>query len=323
MTVANLFSSLILGILFAILTHPLYRNVLRKVKQKETIAALITLILISIIIILPFLGITTLLTAEALALFNSLKDKFILDSELLNFLQPIAEKLNINLVEIVNGQLVPVIKNLGLVISRELGTALSNAFNLGLNLFIFAMTFFYMLKDGKKFGEYLIKLSPLETERELALYETFKNTGKAIFYGTFISAIIQGILGGIGFALFGISSPVLWGAIMALLALIPVLGPFVIFLPASIYLFAIGNTVSAIIFLAYNILIVSSVDNLIKPKVMSGKVNIHPLLMLFAILGGLSSFGIIGIIYGPIIITVFLALIKVYLEEPKLNEENS
>jgi predicted PurR-regulated permease PerM len=178
-----------------------------------------------------------------------------------------------------------------------------------------------MLRDGKKFGEYLIKLSPMKTDKEIGLFETFRDTGKAVFYGNFISAVVQGILGGIGFAIFGIGSPIFWGAIMVFFSLIPLLGPFVIFIPASIYLFAIGDTTNAIIFLLYNILIVSSVDNIIKPRIISGKVDVHPLIMILAILGGLSAFGIMGIIYGPLIATLFLAVLKVYLEEPRINAD--
>jgi len=229
----------------------------------------------------------------------------------------LADQLGIDINKFIEEQVTPAIKNLGFSISQGVGKALASVFSLGLHLFVMAMTIFYMLRDGKKFGDYLIKLSPMRTDKEISLFETFRDTGKAVFYGNFISGIVQGILGGIGFAIFGIGSPIFWGVMMAFFGIIPFLGPFVVFIPAAVYLFAIGDTSNAIIFLLYNLIIVSSVDNLIKPKIISGKVDVHPLVMLLAILGGLSAFGIMGIIYGPIIATLFLAILKVYLDEPE------
>jgi len=212
---------------------------------------------------------------------------------------------------------------LGLTLSKEVGGIISNAVSLILNFFVMAMTLFYLLRDGEKFSKFLIDLSPLKTREELNLYKTFHDAGKAIFVGNFVAAMVQGLLGGIGFAIFGIPSPVLWGAVMGFLALIPFLGPYIIFLPAGVYLFATGSLTMGIIFLIYNIFIVSTIDNFIKPILIGDKISIHPLLVLLTILGGIEAFGLMGIIYGPLIAAMFLAILKVYLKHEKVMERIS
>jgi len=323
---AGFLAPLVLGLLLAGLGFPLYRELSKKIGDKKNLAALITVFAIALVIILPFLGVLSLLAKEAFDIFTTARDQWAVDQSFMQTLEPIAQKLNLDLGELIRNQLAPIIENIGLTISREIGGLLSDALRLALNFFVMIVTTFYLLRDGEKLANFLIKLSPLKTSDELSLYHTFREAGKAVFFGNFISAIVQGLLGGLGFLIFGIGSPVLWGTVMAFLALIPFLGPYLIFLPAAIYLFISGDALTAILFLLYNILIVSTVDNLIKPKLISDRIKIHPFLILLSILGGIKVFGLLGIIYGPLIAAVFLALLKVYLEHvganPHLNNQS-
>ena len=127
-----------------------------------------------------------------------------------------------------------------------------------------------------------------------------------------ISGLIQGVLGGAFFALFGLNSPVLWGFITAVLAFVPIVGIAVVFLPASIYLFLKGKVAAAIFFLVFYSAVSGVVEYLVKPKLVGNKVKMHTLLVFLAVLGGLKVFGILGIIYGPLVITAFLTLTDIY-----------
>lgn len=314
---SGFFAPLILGIMLAGLAFPLYEELLKRWGNRKNLTSLIVVLLISLVIVLPVFGIMTLLTKEALGLLSATREQ-IFSEKLIGALDPFTRSFNFNAREIFETQLTPAIKNLGFTISKEIGGLLSDAVNLGLHFFVMLVTIFYMLRDGKAFANFLIEFSPLKISDELHLYQTFKDAGKAVFYGNFIASMVQGLLGGIGFVIFGLSSPVLWGAVMGFLALIPFLGPYLIFIPAGIYLIASGKITMAIIFLIYNLLIVSSIDNLIKPKLIGDKIKIHPLLILIAILGGLKIFGLIGIIYGPLIFSIFLALLDVYLKSSKV-----
>ena len=224
---------------------------------------------------------------------------------------------NIPLDTIVQEQLVPLVKNFSLYIFSQLNTIISNAFHFLISFFIMLVTIFFTLRDGTSFGQFLISLSPLETKEELRIFRIFQDVGRAVLYGNAVSGLTQGILGGIGFWLFGIPSPIFWGAIMAFLALIPMLGPYLIFLPAAIYIGATKGLGIVVMFLLYNMLVVSSVDNLIKSQFISGRVNVHPLLIFLSILGGLITFGILGILYGPLIIVIMITLINMYFEMPR------
>ncbi|MEK7555150.1 MAG: AI-2E family transporter [Patescibacteria group bacterium] len=302
----------VFGTLLAALSYKLYRRIKHALRDRENIAALATVAIVILIILIPATGILTILTREAIGLISASRE-ISFEQSILSAFGGIADRLEFDLGAFLDSQLAPAVERVSLAISREIGGFLSDAVGMLVSFFVMAITAFYMLKDGKRFGEFLMKLSPLKTVDELTIYRTFRDTGLAVFYGQFAAAIAQGLLGGFGFFAFGLSSPVLWGTLMAFLSLIPLLGPYVITFPAAIYLFLSGKIGISIAFLIYNLLIVSTVDNLIRPEVVSARVNIHPLLVFLAILGGLKVFGLIGIIYGPLIVAIFLALLQVYI----------
>ncbi len=302
----------IFGTLIAALSYRLYGKISHVFRNRESLAAAATVTLAVLIVLIPATGILTVLTREAIGLISASRE-ISFEESILSAFGDVAEKLEFNLEAFLDSQLAPAIERVSFTISREIGGFLSDAVGVLVNFFVMAITAFYMLRDGKKLGEFLMKLSPLKTVDELTIYRTFRDTGLAVFYGQFAAAITQGFLGGLGFFVFGLSSPVLWGTLMAFLSLIPLLGPYVISFPAAIYLFLSGKTWVAVVFLAYNLIIVSTVDNLIRPEIVSARVKIHPLLVFLSILGGLKIFGLIGIIYGPLIVAIFLALLHVYL----------
>lgn len=287
----------------------------------KNVAALIAVILISLIIILPFVGLITLLSKEAVSLLTN-ENVFGSLQPLNDFFTKLSDALEFDVKLFIETQFAPAIKSLSLKISQYIAGFLSNFIRLALTFFVMLVTIFYMLRDGKKFATFLIELSPLKTKDELNLYKTFREAGQAVFYGNFITALVQGLFGGIGFAVFGLPTPAIWGAVMAFLALIPFLGPYIIFIPAAVYLFFTAPLWTVVIFLLYNILIVSAVDNLIKPALIGSKIKVHPLLIVVSILGGLNVFGLMGIIYGPLIAAIFLGLLRVYLGHHELIANN-
>jgi predicted PurR-regulated permease PerM len=303
---------LVLGIVLSGLSFGWFKKIRSALGGKKNLAALLTLLVVITIIILPLTLIAGTLFVQAFDLFTATQEKL----TLLQYPQVDAIKAWLGQYGIdfegTLEQFVPSLKSLSLYISRQIGNIFSNVVNFLVGFFIMIMTIFYFLRDGEKIGKFLIDISPLGTEHEIHLYKAFRKVGGAIFVGNFVSGIIQGLLGGIGFAIFGIGSPVLWGVIMAFLALIPLLGPYLIFIPATAYLFITGTFPATIAFLLYNIIVVSGVDNLIKPKLIGDKINVHPLLILLSILGGLKFFGIMGIIYGPLIVAILLTLLHIY-----------
>jgi predicted PurR-regulated permease PerM len=139
----------------------------------------------------------------------------------------------------------------------------------------------------------------------------------AVLYGQLLIAVLQGLVGGLGFLIFGIENPVFWGFTMGVLSFIPLLGPPAVWLPAAIYLIYAGNLVSGIGLIIYGVVIVMNIDNFLKPKLIGGKSGMHPIVVLVGILGGITLFGFAGFIIGPIILALALLIIKFYNEDLK------
>jgi predicted PurR-regulated permease PerM len=131
-------------------------------------------------------------------------------------------------------------------------------------------------------------------------------------YGGVVMALIQGTLGGVLFAIMGISSAVLWGAVMALLAFIPIVGPFLVYIPAGIILILGGSYIKGILVLAFGTLVISHVDNFVRPLLFTGKTQTHTLMLFFSIMGGIYMFGLLGIVLGPFIAAVFISILKMF-----------
>ncbi|MDO8669694.1 MAG: AI-2E family transporter [Candidatus Buchananbacteria bacterium] len=319
--VSGFMTPLILGLLLAGIAFPMYNWLRNFLHNRKDSAALLTILLIVLTIIVPLIFLSMLFYQEAMHLVVTIQEQSPDNLLLFKPLQSLAKTLNID-PKILETQFVNTIKSAGLGTLSQLNNLLSNAFDIFLKFFVMLVAIFYLLRDGKGLGEILIKASPLKTEDEMHIYHAFKKTGRAIFYGNFISALTQGTLGGIGFWLFGLESPILWGTIMALLSLIPLFGPYLIFLPAAAYLILQGEFNLTIGFLLYNLLIVSTIDNVIKPELIGGKMNVHPFLILISILGGLKLLGFTGLIYGPLIIVIASTLIDIYYKNNGKSTEN-
>ena len=166
--------------------------------------------------------------------------------------------------------------------------------------------------DGHKLIEFLIDLSPLPRKEDEKLIQKFKDMTGAILMGNGLGGLIQGTAGGIVFAMFGLNSPFLWGVVMAFLAFLPIIGIGVVFLPAALYLFLKGKIAAALFFVVFYGILSGGIEYIFKPKIVGDRVKMHTLLVFLAIIGGLKLFGILGIIYGPLIVTGFLTLTDIY-----------
>jgi predicted PurR-regulated permease PerM len=136
--------------------------------------------------------------------------------------------------------------------------------------------------------------------------------GRAVILGNVLSGTIQGILGGFGFFFFGLGSPFLWGTVIGFMAFLPIIGASVIFIPTTVILLLQGHTGIAVGYLAYNMFYSSIMEYFIKPRLIGKGMRMNPVLVFIGILGGIKLFGILGIIYGPLIITIFITLAEIY-----------
>ncbi|MBW2980101.1 AI-2E family transporter [Candidatus Woesearchaeota archaeon] len=191
-----------------------------------------------------------------------------------------------------------------------------------LNFFILVFIMFYLIRDGSDIYRKFKDLVPLAKSHKERVLNKFNDVTYAVVYGTMIIALIQGSLGGLGLFIFGIPSPVLWGAMMIIAAMIPFLGPPVIWVP--IVVLHLLNAVSAndttqitkgIIMVLYFSLVVGTIDNILRPKIIGDRSQVHPVLILLGVVGGIALFGIIGIVIGPVILAIFTAFLQIYESE--------
>lgn len=301
-------------------TKPLYNLVLRLCRWRALAAAL-TCVLLALIIILPIVMLTSIIASQALDLYNLISSGLqsgalwqFLTRELAfieKYLQDLGLPLNPE-----NLQLEQLIRQTLITASQFVyNNAISlvrgfTSFFLSLLLVLF-VTFFCFL-EGDRFIAEVKKLSPLDPRHNDEILGDVEATIRATIRGTVLVAIIQGILGGIGFAIFGVPRAAFWGTITILASVLPVVGPAVIWLPAALYLFFQGHKMLALGMLFWGAVVIGAIDNILKPILMRGGRQTPSIFTLFAIMGGLSYFGMVGFILGPLILSFLLSVLAIY-----------
>jgi predicted PurR-regulated permease PerM len=171
---------------------------------------------------------------------------------------------------------------------------------------------FFFLRDRHLALKSVISLSPLTQAQMGSLFKRVDDTIHAIVYGTFAVAAVQGFLGGLMFWWLGLSAPLLWGLMMGLLAIVPMLGAFVVWAPAALFLGLQGSWGSALILALWGMLVVGTVDNLLRPILVGNRLKLHTVLVFISVVGGLLLFGPAGVILGPVVLTITIALLEIW-----------
>ena len=198
----------------------------------------------------------------------------------------------------------------GAIASRTLGFV-GGAVGFIVEVFFVIFTMYYLFRDGERLRAAAYDMVPLSGPQAR---EIFDRTGEVIgasVYGVLVIAVIQGVLGGLAFWVLGLPSPLLWGVVMIFLSMIPMLGSFIVWVPAAIYLGLTGHWAKAVMLAVWGALIIGSVDNFLRPKLVGERTRLHELLVFFSVLGGLQVFGVLGIVLGPVIVAITIALLDV------------
>ncbi len=209
-----------------------------------------------------------------------------------------------------------IIKNVANSSLTFVHTAYQGIINGVISIFVMFFTLFYFFMDGKKIISKIMNLSPMRNSHERELVNEFTSMTRATLKGTVVIGFIQGTIGGIAFAIAGVTSPILWTVIMVVLGVIPAVGAGLVIFPAAIIMFLLGNVWQAIFLFIVGIF-VSTIDNVLRPKLVGKDVQMHSLAVFFATIGGLKLFGLIGFIVGPIVVALMLAMWKIYALEFK------
>jgi len=301
---------IILGICFSIVLHPIYKWLSGK-KLPNWLASLLTVLFFIIVVCGPLLGIGVLVFNQSENVYHSVvQDRSLgpvmtsIDNAVNKFLPP---GVNFN----VNEKASSFISYISSNIAKIFGTAVTAFFSFILLLFII----FYFLKDGARWRKAVVILSPLSDKDDEKIISHLTVAVNAVVKGYLLIALAQGLLMGLGLAIFHIPNPALWGVVAAICSLIPTLGTALVSVPAIIFLFVTGDTGAAIGLLVWAVALVGTIDNFLSPLVIGGKTNIPPLLILFSVLGGISLLGPVGVLIGPLTISLLYTLISIYRNE--------
>ena len=312
-------STIILAAVVTGVFIPVYRYFNRKCKP--SLASILTCIVIFFVIFIPIVSFVGILSKEAYGMYLMAKGAVLSDniqnllegSMVLEKANLLLSNFNINITgEELNKAISEVGRIVGLFLYEQARAITSNILKFLVNFFFMLLIIYYLLIDRKRFLSFVVDLSPLPDDQDEKLFQKFKDMAGAILIGNGLGGLIQGILGGIVFAIFGIKSPFLWGVIMGLMAFLPIVGIGIIFIPAAIYLFLVGRIAAGIFFIIFYVILSGSIEYIFKPRLVGHRVQMHTLLVFLSIIGGLKLFGILGIIYGPLIVTAFLTLTDIY-----------
>lgn len=314
-------SPIFLGGIFSIVFYPVYIKLLEHTKRKKWIASIGACFLVTILIIIPLIFLTGAIVNEIISVYERTNTAIQTDSykELLPFLddktvqklyQRFTTTFHINTTDFFLNTL----KNNSSYGINMLTGSIKNLFLFILNLFLMLFTMYYLLKDSDMIAAEVRCLIPLSESQKDRIFSRLKDIIFATIYGTLVAATVQGLLGGLAFWVLGIGSPVIWGVVMGLLAILPMLGASLIWFPATIILMIQGSYTSAIIMFLWGALVISLVDNVIWSWLVSGKAMLHPLAIFFSFLGGIIVFGPVGLFVGPFVFALLLILIDIIKE---------
>lgn len=303
------------GIVLAIVFAPLYRRLSRSMGQRRTLAALATLTIIVLIVILPLALVGAALLAEASGVFQRIQSgevnfgryfRQVVDA-LPGWATSLLERFELTNLTAVQDRL-----SEGLATGSKwlAGHAVSigqDTLNFTLGLFVMLYLLFFLLRDGDELVGSIRHALPLPAEQRRALLAKFIVVIRATVKGTLVIALVEGALGGLSFWFLGIQPALLWGALMVVLALLPAVGAGLVWLPVAVYLLASGAVWQGVVLIAYGILVIGLVDNVLRPVLIGKDTRMPDYVVLISTLGGIAIFGVHGFVVGPVIAAVFIA----------------
>lgn len=311
------FSGLLLAVTAAIIARPLYHYLEKHLKRTNLTATLTFLIVVAVIAV-PVGIIGGQIVNQAQNVYSSYQD----DTDP-NFTYT-SEGIMKQITELIPGassfDITKIKEQLAAWLSGNLNELFSSVLSITVNSFIFLFALFYLLRDGDRLKKAMYELSPLTSNQTRALVARFENTVRSVVVGSLLVALIQGAITTVGLLIFGVPEAFLLGSASVIAALIPGVGPSIIMLPAAVFLYFSGHTTAAIGLAIWSIVIVGTIDNLIRPFLIERGMNVHPFLILISVLGGLAVFGPIGFLVGPIVLSLFFTLSDIYI---RLDDKNT
>ncbi len=315
--------TILLAAVFTALFYPLYELLLKYFRNNKTFSSIICCLALLLGLMVPVYIVADLVSQEAIDLYQTAVPKIreIIekgDEGLLGKIKdyPLVKNLNLDTIDW-QSSLQDIVKNTGNVIATVSNKTFKGTFQILTNLFVTLFTMFYFFRDGDRLIQRIKYLSPLDDRHEETLIDRFVSVSRATVKGTLLIGIVQGTLGGLTLWICGVGSPILWGVVMIVLSIIPLVGGWLVLCPAAIIQLITGNIWQGIAIIVITLVVIANVDNLLRPRLVGRDTGMHDLMIFFSTLGGISVFGIMGFIIGPVIAVFFLTILDIYSIEFK------
>lgn len=315
------FAPILWACIVAVLFQPVQIRLERAWGERPNLTALTTLLACVVLVVLPVLLLLATFAQQGIALYRQIDTGEINPAQYIDqirnafpAIQGLLERFDIDLSSLRDSLTGAAVATSRFLAQNALALT-QGTFSFMLKLGLMLYVTFFLLRDGRRLVELLVQALPLGDERERMLFQKFAEVTRATVKGNLVVAMVQGALGGIIFWILGIPAALLWGVVMAVLSLIPAIGAGLIWLPAAIYLYAIGAWVSATVLLLYGVLIIGLADNILRPILVGRDTKLPDWLVLLSTLGGLAMFGINGFVVGPLIAVLFIAFWQIFGRE--------
>ena len=314
---APFFSVIILAVILVEFFHPLYDKL--KTKIGPWPASFVTTMIVILLVVIPLVLIAISATGEAINFGAKIKDFLLAHGFVdqtgtidLSRFKDILQTLNIDSSSIDLKQLVIQLGGTtGTAIYNLLSSVINDVINLLIKGFLMIFTMLYLFVDYHRIGAALKRISPLPDDLDEVFAQKFRSTARAVIKGTFIIAILQGLAVAVVMQFMGLEPIILWWVIMVLLSIVPV-GSGLVWFPIGMVLIFSGRYAEGIFLIVYSAIIINVIDTTFRPRLIKEGTNLHPILALFSALGGLAVFGLIGLIYGPLITVFFVTAMEIY-----------
>ncbi len=314
------FAVIIMAAIFALIFHPFYNWLEKKLKGRSSVAAFLTVFLFILIVVIPLINFIALLVSESINSYPLLEETFS-EGNLNSTFEMIVQKTKdfqavfpffdtatfdpkSILLDVSNSLTSFIVKNANVVIA---GTT-----NFFISLFFMLITMYYLLKDGDVFMDRVMKLTPLPNKYDKKLFEKFREVSKSTVLSSLVTALVQGVLGGIAYAIVGLPATLFLAVATSISSLIPFVGTTLVWVPIAVVLLVSGHPFAALFITIWGIGVIGLSDNIIRTKLIQSRSNIHPLLVFFSIFSGIGLWGFLGIIFGPLVLAIILTVLHIY-----------
>ncbi|MDX1694201.1 MAG: AI-2E family transporter [Ketobacteraceae bacterium] len=315
--------------LLAILFRPLYRRLDEKYPNSANLTAICTISVSMLIVVIPLSLVTVLLAAEAAMLYQKLSAGEIQFQQWLDnvkdafpFLAQLTERFGIDFSNLKESLSEAALKSSKVLAAQALSFG-QEYIQFAINFVLMIYLMFFFVRDGDYLIKLLIRALPLGDTRERHLFNKFAEVSRATIKGNLVVATVQGTLGGLIFWVLGIQGALLWGCVMVILSLLPAVGSGLVWVPAAIYLIVTGAVIEGIILIAFGMIVIGLVDNMLRPILVGRDTKMPDYMVLISTLGGIILFGLHGFVIGPVIAALFLSFWQIFMEEFNLDESMS